>query len=110
MDLTKVTRITVVQYPEGRVFERKNLYDNGVELSVQDDGRTLKIFPRQKEGQIMLDETRDALIAQQQMMQTSLNEAIREVSERVWAEGFSAGWDRGHYESGDETNPYKENA
>ena len=46
MDLTKVTRITVVQYPEGRVFERKNLYDNGVELSVQDDGRTLKIFPR----------------------------------------------------------------
>lgn len=50
MDLTKVTRITVVQYPEGRVFERKNLYDNGVELSVQDDGRTLKIFPRQKEN------------------------------------------------------------
>ncbi|CAH1193780.1 Hypothetical protein ROUS_39 [Brevibacterium phage Rousseau] len=57
MDLTKVTRITVIQYPEGRVFERKNLYDNGVELDVQDDGRTLKIFPR-KEGKCTNQQTK----------------------------------------------------
>lgn len=58
----------------------------------------------------MLAETRDALIAQQQMMQTSLNEAIREVSERVWAEGFNTGIDYslGELPEGIPTNPYKE--
>jgi hypothetical protein len=41
-----VTRITVVDSEYGRVFERYNLYRNGIELHLQDDGRTLKIFPR----------------------------------------------------------------
>lgn len=45
--LKDVTRITVVSN-EGVEFERYNLYDNGVELHLQDDGRTLKIFPKQK--------------------------------------------------------------
>lgn len=49
----------------------------------------------------------DALIAQQQTMQASLDEAARELSERRWDEGFSAGWNRGHYESGDDTNPHR---
>jgi hypothetical protein len=39
-----VTRITVV-LPDGIGFERYNAYPNGVELHLQDDGRTLKIFP-----------------------------------------------------------------
>lgn len=45
-DLSKVTRITVVDSEYGRVFERYNLYRDGVELHLQDDGRTLKVFPR----------------------------------------------------------------
>lgn len=40
-----VTRITVVT-DEGREFEKYNAYNNGVYLKLQDDGRTLKIFPR----------------------------------------------------------------
>lgn len=42
----EVTRITVVSN-EGVEFERYNLYDAGVEIHLQDEGRTLKIFPRQ---------------------------------------------------------------
>lgn len=30
---------------EGRVFEKYNAYEDGVELHFQDDGRTLKVFP-----------------------------------------------------------------
>lgn len=42
-----VTRITVVMdNPDGLVFERYNAYKGGVELHLQDDGRTLKIFPK----------------------------------------------------------------
>lgn len=40
----KVTRVTVVTN-EGIAFERCNLYEHGVEIHLQDDGRTLKIFP-----------------------------------------------------------------
>lgn len=43
-DLSKVTRITVVT-EEGRVFEKYDAYTGGVYLSVQDEGRTLKILP-----------------------------------------------------------------
>lgn len=43
MRLTDVTRITVVT-EEGNIFEKYNAYKNGVELHVQDDGRTLKIM------------------------------------------------------------------
>lgn len=40
----KVTRVTVVS-DRGVEFEKYNLYSNGVEIHLQDDGRTLKIFP-----------------------------------------------------------------
>lgn len=43
-DLSRVDRVTVVG-PEGSLFERSGIYDHGVELAVQDDGRTLKILP-----------------------------------------------------------------
>lgn len=45
--LDKVTRITVVS-DKGRGFEAYDLYDNGVELHLQDAGKTLKIFPRKE--------------------------------------------------------------
>ena len=32
---------------------------------------------------------------------------LRELKAAAWDEGFSDGWDRGHYESGNETNPYR---
>lgn len=44
IDLRKITRVTVVTN-EGVVFERYEAYESGVILSIQDDGRTLKIFP-----------------------------------------------------------------
>lgn len=47
IDLRKITRITIVT-DEGREFEKYDAYENGVVLSVQDDGRTLKIFPKLK--------------------------------------------------------------
>lgn len=43
-----VSRITLVDDKTGRVFERFGMYENGVEIHLQDDGRTLKIFPKQK--------------------------------------------------------------
>ncbi len=39
-----VSRVTVV-LPSGVAFERYDAYPNGVELHLQDDGRTLKLFP-----------------------------------------------------------------
>ena len=39
-----VTRITVVT-DENRVFEQYAAFANGVELHLQDGGRTLKVFP-----------------------------------------------------------------
>ena len=47
IELDKVTRVTVVS-GKGREFEAYDLYDNGVELHLQDDGETLKIFPRKE--------------------------------------------------------------
>lgn len=44
-EFNKVTRITVVE-EEGIVFEDYLAFANGVEVHLQDDGRTLKIFPR----------------------------------------------------------------
>ena len=43
MRLTDVTRITVVT-ETGVMFEKYNAFKHGVELHVQDDGRTLKIM------------------------------------------------------------------
>ena len=50
-DLRKITRISVIT-EEGLEFEKYNAFENGVVLSIQDDGRTLKIFPGRgkKEG------------------------------------------------------------
>lgn len=45
--LPDVTRITIVS-KNGVEFERYNLYD-GIEVHLQDDGRTLKIFPLREE-------------------------------------------------------------
>lgn len=45
MKTTKVTRVEVINhqdFPIGRVFSKKNC--NNVELQLQDEGRTLKIF------------------------------------------------------------------
>lgn len=46
MNLDKVTRITVVS-EDGSVFERYNAFPHGVMLKLQDDGKTLKVFPKQ---------------------------------------------------------------
>lgn len=46
-NLTEVTRVIVVS-DEGREFEKYDLYKKGVELHLQDDGKTLKIFPRKE--------------------------------------------------------------
>ena len=43
--LPDVTRVTAVS-DKGVEFEKYNLFENGVEIHLQDDGRTLKIFPR----------------------------------------------------------------
>lgn len=43
--LPEVTRITVVT-DEGRAFERYDAFEGGVEVHLQDGGRTLKIFPK----------------------------------------------------------------
>ena len=42
IDSTKLTRVTVVDHT-GRILER---WGQVIELSVQDDGRTLKVFLR----------------------------------------------------------------
>lgn len=44
-----VTRITVVD-DGGLVFERYGMFLTGVEIHLQDEGRTLKILPRKSEG------------------------------------------------------------
>lgn len=47
-DYSRVTRITVVT-DTNRVFEQYGAFKGGVELHLQDDGRTLKVFPLTKE-------------------------------------------------------------
>lgn len=43
-DASKVTRVVVIG-PGGSEFERWGVYTNGARIEVQDDGRTLKVFP-----------------------------------------------------------------
>lgn len=43
--LENITRITFVT-TDGIAFEGYRAYECGVELSIQDEGRTLKVFPR----------------------------------------------------------------
>lgn len=43
--LENITRITIVT-DKGNVFEDYKAYEAGVELSIQDEGRTLKVFAR----------------------------------------------------------------
>ncbi len=48
MDTSKITRMTVVDWRsggDGRVIEE---WDISVELSVQDDGKTLKVFMKDR--------------------------------------------------------------
>lgn len=45
--LDRISRVCVVN-EDGRVFDRNRLYDNGVWLDIQDEGRTLKIFDRSR--------------------------------------------------------------
>lgn len=42
-----VTRVTVVG-PDRVEFEKYGLYEGGVDVFLQDGGRTLKIFPKMK--------------------------------------------------------------
>ena len=44
-DLSRISRVCIVN-EDGRVFDRKRLYDNGVWIDIQDEGRTLKVFNR----------------------------------------------------------------
>ena len=46
MNLDNVTLITVVT-EDGQVFEKYGAFPHGVTLSLQDDGKTLKVFPKQ---------------------------------------------------------------
>lgn len=46
--MDEVTRVTVVS-EDGLEFEKYDCYEKGVELHLQDDGRTLKIFPRKEQ-------------------------------------------------------------
>lgn len=45
------TRVTVVGdgVPGGRIFEQYGIWKNGAEIHIQDDGRTIKIFPKAKD-------------------------------------------------------------
>ena len=49
LQLPAVTRVTVVS-DRGVEFEKYNLFEEGVEIHLQDGGRTLKIFPRGSNG------------------------------------------------------------
>lgn len=46
MDITKVTRVEIINYlnHKGRVYSIGPLSTMKVEISIQDDGRTLKVF------------------------------------------------------------------
>jgi hypothetical protein len=41
---SKVTRVAVIG-TDGLAFERYGIYEGGAELHIQDEGRTLKVFP-----------------------------------------------------------------
>lgn len=51
MNVTKVTRVEIINYHggKGRVYTCGPREDIKVELSVQDDGRTLKVFIDKRE-------------------------------------------------------------
>jgi hypothetical protein len=72
-EFDKVTRITVVGPDSGVVFERYGLYKHGVELHLQDDGRTLKIFPR---SNVQWDEVR-GLGTVQQVTDTPIYDTLK---------------------------------
>ena len=52
LDISKVDRFEVID-DEGRAYVKGSIYGTpvGVELSLQDDGRTLKVFVYKKEAQ-----------------------------------------------------------
>lgn len=44
-EFENVTRITVV-FPDGTFWEKYGAFPKGVDVHLQDDDRTMKIFPR----------------------------------------------------------------
>ncbi|WP_066584651.1 hypothetical protein [Corynebacterium provencense] len=48
LDLPDVTRVCVVTEKERRVLDHRDAYPNGCEVHIQDEGRTIKILPRQE--------------------------------------------------------------
>ena len=48
--LPAVTRVTIVDERYTRAFEQYDLFEGGVELHIQDGGRTLKVVPLRSEG------------------------------------------------------------
>lgn len=58
MDTSKVTRLTVIDHTEsglGTIVERWSIK---VELALQDDGRTLKVWMRDRETKSLLSKDR----------------------------------------------------
>ena len=53
-----------------------------------------------RSGNVVLARMRDELGSE-------FDAFITKIKSDAWDEGFSKGWDRGHYESGNETNPYR---
>lgn len=48
-EFPNVTRVTLVG-KNGLAYEDYNLFKGGAEIHIQDDGRTLKVFPLTQEG------------------------------------------------------------
>lgn len=64
-DLPDVTRVVVVG-PGGMNFERRDLYESGARIEIQDNGRTLKVFPiepQRTEGAEDLSSELEAVLA-----------------------------------------------
>lgn len=48
LDLPEVTRVCVVTEVERRVLDMRDAYPHGCEVFLMDEGRTIKILPRQE--------------------------------------------------------------
>ena len=48
LDLPDVTRVCVVAEKERRVLDMRDAYPHGCQVHIMDEGRTIKILPRQE--------------------------------------------------------------
>ena len=48
LDLPEVTRVCVVTEVERRVLDMRDAYPHGCQVHIMDEGRTIKILPRQE--------------------------------------------------------------